>query len=129
VLPVKRRKTALARREPSYEAVLADVVGLVESARSASARTVNALITATYWTIVRRIVEQEQHGATRAGYGEELIVRLSGDLQSRIPGAAKCRHIVGDLFRPDVYPVRFVSKKTGKAGYAPACANQSPRAV
>jgi predicted nuclease of restriction endonuclease-like (RecB) superfamily len=44
---------------------------------------VNALITATYWGIGRRIVEQEQHGATRAGYGEELIVRLSGDLQSR----------------------------------------------
>jgi len=44
---------------------------------------VNALLTATYWGIGRRIVEQEQHGAKRAGYGEELIVRLSGDLQSR----------------------------------------------
>jgi len=26
--------------------------------------------------------------------------------------------------RENVYPVRFVSKKTGKAGYAPACANK-----
>lgn len=26
--------------------------------------------------------------------------------------------------RPDVYPTRFVSKKTGKAGYAPACSNK-----
>lgn len=26
--------------------------------------------------------------------------------------------------REDVYPTRFVSKKTGKAGYAPACANK-----
>jgi hypothetical protein len=40
-------------------------------------------MTATYWAIGRRIVEQEQHGAVRAGYGEELIVRLSKDLQSR----------------------------------------------
>ena len=40
-------------------------------------------MTATYWAIGRRIVEQEQHGAERAGYGEELIVRLSSDLQSR----------------------------------------------
>jgi hypothetical protein len=56
---------------------------LVEAARQASARAVNALLTATYWSIGRRIVEQEQHGATRAGYGEELIVRLSGDLQAR----------------------------------------------
>jgi hypothetical protein len=30
------------------------------------------------------------------------------------------------LFRgpPDLYPTRFVSKKTGKAGYAPACSNK-----
>jgi predicted nuclease of restriction endonuclease-like (RecB) superfamily len=80
---MKRKKNAPTRPEADYEAVLADVVGIVEAARRASARTVNALITATYWTIGRRIVEQEQHGATRAGYGEELIVRLSGDLQSR----------------------------------------------
>jgi hypothetical protein len=26
--------------------------------------------------------------------------------------------------RPDVFPVRFVSKKTAKAGYAPACSNK-----
>jgi hypothetical protein len=26
--------------------------------------------------------------------------------------------------RPDVFPVRFVSKKTGKPGYAPACSNK-----
>jgi superfamily II DNA or RNA helicase len=26
--------------------------------------------------------------------------------------------------RPDLYPTRFVSKKTGKSGYAPACANK-----
>lgn len=31
-----------------------------------------------------------------------------------------------ELFRgrDDVYPTRFVSKKTGKPGYAPACANK-----
>lgn len=80
---VTRKKTSLTRPEPGYDAVLTDVVGLVEAARHASARTVNALITATYWGIGRRIVEQEQRGAKRAGYGEELIVRLSGDLQAR----------------------------------------------
>ena len=26
--------------------------------------------------------------------------------------------------RPDLYPTRFVSKKTGKPGYAPACSNK-----
>lgn len=31
--------------------------------------------------------------------------------------------------RDDVYPVRFVSKKTGKAGYAPACRNKFMRGI
>ena len=31
--------------------------------------------------------------------------------------------------RDDVFPTRFVSKKTGKAGYAPACANKFVRGV
>jgi hypothetical protein len=31
--------------------------------------------------------------------------------------------------RPDVFPTRFESKKTGKPGYAPACANKFVRGV
>lgn len=31
--------------------------------------------------------------------------------------------------REDVFPTRFVSKKTGKPGYAPACANKFVRGV
>jgi hypothetical protein len=31
--------------------------------------------------------------------------------------------------RPDVFPTRFVSKKTGRSGYAPACANKFVRGV
>ncbi len=31
--------------------------------------------------------------------------------------------------RDDVYPVRFVSKRTGNAGYAPACANKFVRGI
>jgi nucleotide-binding universal stress UspA family protein len=31
--------------------------------------------------------------------------------------------------RPDVYPTRFVSKKTAKPGYAPACSNKFVRGV
>lgn len=31
--------------------------------------------------------------------------------------------------REDVYPRRFESRKTGKAGYAPACANEWVRGI
>jgi len=58
-------------------------VGLVDAARRGAVRSVNAIMTATYWAIGRRIVEQEQRGAAKAGYGDELILRLSRDLQAR----------------------------------------------
>lgn len=50
-----------------YAAVLADVVLLVETARSAAARSVNSVMTATYWAIGRSIVEEEQRGVGRRG--------------------------------------------------------------
>lgn len=56
---------------------------MLEAARRASARAVNALMTATYWEIGRRIVEHEQGGARRAGYGQALLERLSTDLTRR----------------------------------------------
>ena len=31
----------------------------------------------TYWQIGKRIVEEEQHGQNRAGYGDNLITNLS----------------------------------------------------
>jgi hypothetical protein len=43
---------------------------------------VNALMTATYWEIGRRIVQSEQPGAKRAEYGELLIKRLAKDLSA-----------------------------------------------
>jgi predicted nuclease of restriction endonuclease-like (RecB) superfamily len=56
---------------------------LLEQARHAAARAVNAIMTATYWEIGRRIVEFEQGGEARAGYGEQLLERLAKDLTQR----------------------------------------------
>jgi predicted nuclease of restriction endonuclease-like (RecB) superfamily len=59
------------------------IVELLESARRAAARNVNALMTASYWEIGRRIVEFEQGGQERAEYGEALIQRLAQDLSNQ----------------------------------------------
>jgi len=59
------------------------IAELLEAARHTAARTVNALMTATYWEIGRRIVEFEQGGEERAAYGERLLGQLSDDLTSR----------------------------------------------
>ena len=66
-----------------YKGLFAGISELLESARRATARTTNAIITATYWEMGRRIVEHEQKGKERASYGETLLKRLSNDLVKR----------------------------------------------
>lgn len=66
-----------------YAGIHGGIVELLNAARLAAARSVNALITATYWEIGRRIVEAEQQGKRRARYGEQLLERLSADLTAQ----------------------------------------------
>ena len=83
--PSDKLKTgkAVQHKAADYDSVLGGVVELLNIARRASARVVNTLMTATYWEIGRRIVEHEQAGQKRAGYGEEVVIRFSNDLTQR----------------------------------------------
>lgn len=69
--------------QAAYAGLHREIADVVASAREATARTVNALMTATYWEIGRRIVEFEQGGEGRAAYGEAVIRRLGTDLSER----------------------------------------------
>jgi predicted nuclease of restriction endonuclease-like (RecB) superfamily len=80
--PIKRKSDKPVSVQ-GYDILLSGMVSLIEEARRVSARTVNAIMTATYWEIGRRIVENEQEGKRRAGYGEALLKQLSADLTSR----------------------------------------------
>ena len=80
-----KKKTALVTIETKiagYDNILNDLVALLESARRTSARAVNAVMTATYWEMGRRIVEFEQKGKHRADYGDTLLKRLAVDLNA-----------------------------------------------
>jgi len=66
-----------------YGGLIGGIAELLEAARRTAARTVNALMTATYWEIGRRIVEFEQGGEKRAEYGEALLERLAQDLNAK----------------------------------------------
>lgn len=82
------KKVAAAVKPPQalpagYAGIHGGIVQLLDAARQAAARSVNSLMTASYWEIGRRIVEAEQKGRRRAGYGEQLMERLSGDLTPR----------------------------------------------
>ena len=63
-----------------YDGLLSGLSGLLDQARVATARVVNGVMTATDSELGRRIVEFEQGGKHRAGYGQELMDRLSTDL-------------------------------------------------
>lgn len=66
-----------------YTHFVSGIQKLLEEARRQAARSINAVLTATYWEVGRRIVEFEQGGETKAGYGEELLKRLAHDLTQR----------------------------------------------
>lgn len=80
----KRKSTALSPKPKlgGYDALLGGVTELLQAARRMSARSVNALMTLSYWEVGRRIVEFEQKGKERADYGKALLKTLSADLTS-----------------------------------------------
>ena len=53
---------------------------ILESARSSVARSVNSTQVVANWLIGREIVEEEQGGQRRAGYGTRLISDLAARL-------------------------------------------------
>jgi predicted nuclease of restriction endonuclease-like (RecB) superfamily len=80
---MKSESRILTVRSRDYDTMLDRVVRLIDEARRASARSVNAIMSATYWSIGQHIVEFELKGKKRAEYGEELLERVSVDLTSR----------------------------------------------
>jgi hypothetical protein len=56
---------------------------ILESARRVAARSVNTAQVVANWLIGQEIVEEEQKGQRRAGYGEGLIRDLSAQLSSK----------------------------------------------
>src|SRR3990170_4750258 len=67
----------------NYSSLITDLSSLIEQGRKAAVRYINTALVATYWLIGRRIVEYEQKGKERAEYGEELLQRLSKDLNRK----------------------------------------------
>lgn len=67
-----------------YSELLSGIIVLLEQGRQVAARSVNSILTVTYWLVGRRLVEHEQGGEPRAAYGTELLKRLSRDLLSHV---------------------------------------------
>lgn len=82
IAAIPKTKT-LTRKPAGYAGVESAIAGLLDAARHTAARSVNSLMTATFWEIGRRIVEFQQKGRERAAYGESLLEQLGADLSRR----------------------------------------------
>ncbi len=70
-------------KSQNYFNLITDLASLIEQGRKVAVRYVNTALVATYWLIGRRIVEYEQKGKKRAEYGEELLGKLSKELNRK----------------------------------------------
>lgn len=61
----------------SDDAFYSSVREILTETRRKAAVNINFIMVEAYWSIGRQIVEQEQSGASRARYGQELSKELS----------------------------------------------------
>lgn len=81
--PIQTTTKSITVSPGNYGRLISDISGVLEQARRGAARSVNAILTATYGEIGRRIVEHELGGKATSEYGERLLERLSADLTAR----------------------------------------------
>jgi hypothetical protein len=113
------KKTISNQPPEEYGGLFGGIAELLEAARHTAARTVNAMMTATYWEIGRRIVEFEQQVATRAGYGEQILAKLSQDLTKRFGRGFGVDNL--ELFRAFhlTYPIDIPGQRIGGKSESP----------
>ena len=67
-------KTGIEKSNPGF---VSDVKTILEQARKRAYQSVNSSMVQAYWLVGKRIVQEEQDGKERAGYGEAVIKKLS----------------------------------------------------
>ncbi|WP_191015947.1 PDDEXK nuclease domain-containing protein [Treponema zioleckii] len=70
-----------------------DIKVILHSAKSQSYKAVNSVMIQAYWLVGFRIVEQEQKGEKRAGYGEKVIENLSKALNAELGSGMSVAHL------------------------------------
>ncbi len=70
-----------------------DIKLIVEHGLREAYRSVNSASILTYWNVGKRIVEEEQHGESRAEYGKHLIDLLSHELSQTYPKGYSPRNL------------------------------------
>ena len=121
------RAKSKSGKADSYPSLLHTLVTLLDESRRASARTVNVIMTATYWQVGRHIVEFEQAGQHRASYGQQLLDKLSTDLNKRFGRGFSVDHLeLMRLFYISYSPAQISVTASRKLLPAAADISESP---
>jgi predicted nuclease of restriction endonuclease-like (RecB) superfamily len=117
---VKRKENAIYER----------IREILESARAGVARSVNTTQVMANWLIGREIVEEEQRGKERAGYGQELLQQLSGRLRKEFGAGFSVDSL--ERFRGFFlqYPILLMGEKSAALRrISPASISAAPRRI
>ncbi|MCM1188600.1 MAG: PDDEXK nuclease domain-containing protein [bacterium] len=68
----------------SFEKMITDIETLVNASKVELVSSINKVITVTYWSIGKYIVEFEQDGNAKAEYGKNLLSTISKELTLRL---------------------------------------------
>ena len=71
-------------KNPGFERMISDIEALVNASKNELATSINKVMTVTYWSIGKYIVEFEQDGNAKAEYGKNLLSRISKELTLRL---------------------------------------------
>jgi predicted nuclease of restriction endonuclease-like (RecB) superfamily len=72
-----KRKGKQLKKAISVDAIYLSITNILEAARNTAYRAVNVAMVQAYWQIGQIILEEEQKGQKRAGYGKALIAELA----------------------------------------------------
>ena len=98
--------TPPAKPEPALQPLLGNLAELIRQARQQAIRAVDVLQVQTCWEIGRYIVEFEQGGEARAGYGKQLLPTLAEALTAEFGkgfDTTNLRHMRGFFL---AFPIR-----------------------
>ena len=117
-----RRKKVAAGKPRLYDRIR----HILESARASVARTVNTTQVVANWLVGREIVEEEQAGKRRAGYGAQVLAELSERLGSEYGKGYSVDNL--ESFRQFylAYP-RLISETASRNSMLPAISETASR--
>lgn len=100
---------------------VSDIRTIIEQGRKQAYAATGQIAIMTYWNIGRRIVEEEQQGASRAAYGQKLIPALAVRLAAEYGTGYGKRNLAYYIIRKSKFPqnpkrsVRFSGKRTKRS--------------